>query len=137
VPLFVYGSLLFPEVLQVLLGRVPHSIDASAPGWRVAALHDRVYPALVPGPGSARGLLLIDLSQAEWQVLDDFEAKMYDLRLIALSDGRQGLAYVCDDAAEACSHDWDRNRFASDHLPAYVERCAVWRIAHNQSKEAE
>ena len=39
--LFVYGSLLIPEVLQALLGRVP---DRTAGGWRVAALAGRRYP---------------------------------------------------------------------------------------------
>ncbi len=43
-PLFAYGSLRFPEVLEVLLGRVPSTKPAEAEGWRVIPLPGLVYP---------------------------------------------------------------------------------------------
>lgn len=45
--LFTYGTLLFPEVLTALLGRVANRPEADCSGWRVAALAERVYPGLV------------------------------------------------------------------------------------------
>ena len=51
--LFVYGTLMFPEVLEVLLGRTPEMAPAALDGWRAAALADRVYPGLV---AATRGL---------------------------------------------------------------------------------
>jgi Gamma-glutamyl cyclotransferase, AIG2-like len=45
--LFIYGSLLFAEVMRVLIGRAPDSTPAALVGWCVAALPGRVYPALV------------------------------------------------------------------------------------------
>lgn len=63
--LFVYGTLAFPEVMQVLLGRVPDSGAASIAGWRIAALRDRVHAAMVNAEAIAYGRLIADLSTAE------------------------------------------------------------------------
>src|SRR5215469_13519931 len=71
--LFVYGTLAFPEVMQVLLGRVPDSTGASAAGWRVAALPDQARAVMVSAEAIAHGCLISDLSKAEWQLIDAFE----------------------------------------------------------------
>jgi gamma-glutamylcyclotransferase (GGCT)/AIG2-like uncharacterized protein YtfP len=124
--LFTYGTLLFPEVLRALLGRVPQSQPASAAGWRVAALENRSYPGLVEAPGEiAHGRLLTGLSGDEWRLLDNFEDRKYELRQVALLSGQNSLAYVWVDDAEACPNTWDAQSFALIHLSAYVERCAA------------
>lgn len=124
--LFTYGTLLFPEVLEAIIGRVPQNQVASAAGWRVAALRNRVYPGLVEAAGEvAHGRLLTGLSDSEWRVLDGFEDPKYELRRISLTCGGAGLAYVWVDEAEACSTPWSASAFAEMHLPAYVERCAA------------
>ncbi|MGH3720614.1 MAG: gamma-glutamylcyclotransferase family protein [Pseudonocardiaceae bacterium] len=125
-PLFTYGTLLFPEVLRALLGRVPQSQPASADGWRVATLENRSYPGLVAIPGeTVHGRLLIGLSGDEWSLLDDFEDRRYELRRIALLDRQDGLTYVWVNDSEACPNTWDAQSFALTYLPAYVERCAA------------
>jgi gamma-glutamylcyclotransferase (GGCT)/AIG2-like uncharacterized protein YtfP len=125
--LFVYGSLLFPEVLRALLGRVPNRVPASAPGWRVAGLPGRVYPGLVRGPGVATGLLMTDLAQREWQILDAFEDELYQLRCLSLSHDRMGWAYVCEGDTQPSADDWDATLFSEKDLGAYVEGCIAWR----------
>lgn len=125
-PLFTYGTLLFPEVLRALVGRVPQSHIASANGWRVAALKNRTYPGLVATPGeTAHGRLLTGLSDDEWRLLDNFEDCRYELRRIMLLGGQNSLAYVWVDDTEACSSTWDIHSFALNHLPTYVKRCAA------------
>ncbi|WP_328844835.1 gamma-glutamylcyclotransferase family protein [Streptomyces sp. NBC_00258] len=122
--LFVYGTLQFAVVLEALLGRLPAHTLASAPGWRAAALEGRVYPGLVAAPGNAAaGLLLTDLTDQEWRLLDAFEDDRYDLRKVALSGGDYGLAYLWPDG-EVRPEDWDRAEFESLHLQAYTARCA-------------
>lgn len=124
--LFTYGTLLFPEVLRAIIGRVPQSHAANTSGWRVAALRNRVYPGLVSAPGEiARGSLLTGLSDGEWRLLDNFEDPKYELQQIDLVCGQSGFAYVWVEDAEACSNTWDAQAFAVTHLPAYVERCAA------------
>jgi len=124
--LFTYGTLLFPEVLRTLIGRVPQSQIASIGGWRVATLRGRTYPGLIAAPGGiAHGRLLAGLSVDEWCILDNFEDRRYELRQIVLSAGQDSLAYVWVDDVEVCSNIWDIQGFALTHLGAYVERCAA------------
>ncbi|TQM79243.1 gamma-glutamyl AIG2-like cyclotransferase [Saccharothrix saharensis] len=125
--LFAYGSLTFPEVLEVLLDRVPAYTPAAAPGWRIAALRNRPFPVLVPGAGVAAGVLLTDLTSAEWRIVDAFEARSYELRRLDLDIGR-GWAYVAGAQADAdwgvLAHDWVRDAF---DLTPYLRRCSEWR----------
>jgi len=129
--LFVYGTLLFPDVLQAVLGRVPIMTPASLPGWRAAALPGRVYPGLVPATdGSGRGAagqVLTGLSAGEWAVLDAFEGDAYDRRELVLGDDRQVWTYVWCDGAAVAAHDWDPAWFARTELPTYVDGCVSWR----------
>jgi len=128
--LFVYGTLLFPEVLGALLDRVPPRVPATACGWRVAALPGRVYPGLVPDRRRvAGGMVLSGLTRAECRLLDDYEdtdGQDYQLREIALAGGRSCPAYVWRTAV--LPHDWDPRGFAAEHLADYVRQCARWRV---------
>jgi gamma-glutamylcyclotransferase (GGCT)/AIG2-like uncharacterized protein YtfP len=125
--LFVYGSLLFPDVLLVLIDRVPDSTPVVASGWRVAALPGAVYPGLMPGDGEAHGHLLTNLTAEEWRTIDAFEDDLYELRQLSMTDGRRGWAYTCPQEPGELSENWDKERFAIEHLPQYVNRCRAWR----------
>ena len=132
--LFVYGTLQFDAVLEALIGRIPQRETTSAPGWRAASLEGRVYPGLVAAPDSvAPGVLLTDLSQREWAILDAFEDDRYDLREVSLTSGGRGLAYIWPDG-EVRSEDWDAELFKARHLRDYAARCA--RIAPRLAAEA-
>ncbi|GAA2403644.1 hypothetical protein GCM10010420_33650 [Streptomyces glaucosporus] len=122
-PLFVYGTLRFPEVLRALLGRVPARTPAAVAGWRAAALRGRVYPGLVPADGTVTGLLLEDLTPAERHVLHTFEGDEYELRRLPLTDGRHCRAYVWS-AGRVLPGDWNAEDFAECHLAAFAARCA-------------
>jgi gamma-glutamylcyclotransferase (GGCT)/AIG2-like uncharacterized protein YtfP len=132
--LFVYGSLLFPEVLTALLNRVPAHEPAEADGWRVAALPNRVYPGLVSGHGSTSGLLLTDLTAEEWRIVDAFEDPLYELRQLKLAHDGLGWTYVCNPEAEVLTDDWDPDVFAARDLATYVGRCAAWRRNYDVSR---
>ncbi|MCX5251972.1 gamma-glutamylcyclotransferase [Streptomyces sp. NBC_00201] len=122
--LFGYGTLQFDDVLKALLGRIPQRTPTSAPGYRAAALAARVYPGLVrASERSAAGVLLTDLSSAEWEILDAFEDLHYELQEVALSTGNQGWTYVWR-GGDVQEGDWDAEGFQSEHLPAYAARCA-------------
>lgn len=128
--LFAYGTLTFPEVLEVLLGRVPELVEAKASGWRVAALRDRPFPVLVPAEGVVEGVLVTGLTSAEWQMVDAFEAPSYELRELVLDVGH-GWTYIAGVQADAdwgvLPHDWHRETF---DLAPYLLRCADWRRRH-------
>ncbi|GAA2620812.1 gamma-glutamylcyclotransferase family protein [Actinomadura fulvescens] len=124
--LFVYGTLRFPAVLEVLLGRVPDLVPATATGWRVRALPGAVYPGLVADPaGVAEGLLITGLAPAERRLLDDYENDLYEPTLLSLDGGEKAWAYVWKDATEP--YDWDPAYFSEHELAAYTENCRLWR----------
>ncbi|MFI0450705.1 gamma-glutamylcyclotransferase family protein [Actinomadura sp. 6N118] len=133
--LFVYGSLQFPEVLFALIDRVPQHEPASAEGWRVVTLPERVYPGLIPGDATATGHLLTGLSPAEWRTLDAFEDPVYELKRIDLVDGRHAWSYACNPEAEVGTDDWSAEDFEAKHLPAYVIRCAAWRRRYEDQQQ--
>jgi gamma-glutamylcyclotransferase (GGCT)/AIG2-like uncharacterized protein YtfP len=124
--LFVYGTLQFPDVLRVLLGRIPHGSMVALAGWRAAALAERSYPGLVPAPATVRGQLLTGLTAGEAEILDEYESGPYDLRKLTLTDGRAAWAYVWTDASAVLAHDWSPAGFAADQLPDFVARCRGW-----------
>ncbi|WP_067473123.1 gamma-glutamylcyclotransferase family protein [Nocardia amamiensis] len=125
--LFVYGTLQFPEVLAALLGRIPSLEPAELPGWRAAALPRRIYPGLVVAPdGLTRGAVLDGLTAAEWAILDAFEDDEYDLRRILVGD-RVGPVWTYVWTAAADPVDWQRDRFAAEHLGHFAARSARWR----------
>lgn len=132
--LFVYGTLQFPEILFVLIDRVPERRPAAAEGWRVASLTGRVYPGLVPGDGAAHGHLLSGLTSEEWRVLDAFEGPEYELKRLELVGGGHGWAYVWRLATEVSSAGWSAEDFEQRHLPAYVKLCTAWRRHHDAAQ---
>jgi gamma-glutamylcyclotransferase (GGCT)/AIG2-like uncharacterized protein YtfP len=126
--LFVYGTLLFPDLVRALIGRVPECTAASVAGWRAAALPGRAYPGLVRAAGAtAGGLLLTGLTAAEWRVIDAFENGGYDLTEVTLVDGRRGWAYTWAEGIAPLPENWSAEEFAARHLADYVTRCATLR----------
>jgi gamma-glutamylcyclotransferase (GGCT)/AIG2-like uncharacterized protein YtfP len=125
--LFVYGTLVFPDVRRALLGRDPTATARTATGWRVAALRDRTYPGLVAGQRSVDGLVLPDLRPDEWQVIDAFEDDTYRLEPVRLAGGASAWVYVWDDPGAVLPDDWDQARFAACHLAEFARRIAAWR----------
>jgi hypothetical protein len=121
----------------VLLDRVPANRPAAVTGWRVAALRDHVFPALVPADNNATGQLLTDLSRTEWHVLDAFEDNLYDLARLTLDNGHHGWAYVSDANAAVLPADWNAAEFMTRELRPYVERCRRWRQWYEQQQPSE
>jgi hypothetical protein len=123
-PLFVYGTLVFAEVVERLLGRLPEVSRAAAPSWSTRILPGRTYPGLVPDAMSASGgLLLLDLTIVERQLLDDYEGDEYqrvDFRVVDEA-GRiiEAETYLID-PNEASEERWTTQWFADLHLADYL-----------------
>jgi hypothetical protein len=82
-----------PDVLQVLLGRVPPLIpSAILPNHSRHPVFGRVYPGVIPTPASSsssslgtsssssntvEGLLMVDITPLEMKILDWFESEDY------------------------------------------------------------
>ncbi|XP_073116395.1 uncharacterized protein [Elaeis guineensis] len=98
---FVYGSLLADEVVQVVLKRVPPSSPAVLHHHRRFSIKGRVYPAILPVENKkVTGKVLLGITDRELDVLDTFEDVEYERRAVEVS-----LAQVQTDAVnlQCCS----------------------------------
>lgn len=130
--LFVYGTLLHDDVVNILIGRIPHYLIVRAPGWRTVRLPQKVYPGLVPGQGEASGKLFTDLTDAEWATLDAFEDPAYALTAVRVSASLEtdALAYIWQ--GEHLDQPWSSMEFGRDELADYLDRCLSWRRHYEQ-----
>jgi gamma-glutamylcyclotransferase (GGCT)/AIG2-like uncharacterized protein YtfP len=131
-PLFVYGTLMFDEVLRALLGRTPARQHAHAYSCRRWALRGRRYPALTIGEAAesalpVAGYLIADLSRGEWGTIDRYEDDHYELARIQ-TDGGPAWAYCYGGARQAdLEGEWSPSEFEARYLAEYVRMLGVGR----------
>ena len=126
---FAYGTLLFPEVFEIVVGRRGRAQPATLAGHRRAALVDRVYPGLVEAPGHVtEGVLYTDLDTVALAALDRFEDVLYDRKRVEVTaaDAGRALAFVYVLGSSyrtlVTAEGWDPAAFAVQ-LPAYLDAC--------------
>jgi len=133
---FTYGTLLFPEVMEAVAGRVFASVPATLAGFARVCVRGAVYPgAREEAGGSIAGLLHRDVDAAALARLDRFEGELYERRRVrvALGDGTSidAEVYVVPPTfvARLEPRAWDPDRFRREHLAAYLARCRAGRVA--------
>lgn len=129
---FTYGTLMFPEVWQAVVGRSFQSVAGNAHGYAVYHVGDAVFPGMIAVPDNVvRGVVYLDVDPDSVTRLDTFEDDFYE---------RQALWVDCDDgqkrAADAyivppynrgvlTTEPWDRESFrASGGLEQFISRFA-------------
>lgn len=129
--LFVYGTLLFDDVVNTLIGRIPYYHYATVPGWRVVRLPQRVYPGLIPGQGKTNGKVFTDLTDAEWNTLDAFEDPAYTLAAVRILP-LETDAFTYTWRGEHIDQPWSIVDFGRDQLAEYLDRCHSWRQRYEE-----
>ncbi|MGJ3244267.1 MAG: gamma-glutamylcyclotransferase family protein [Opitutales bacterium] len=129
--LFVYGTLMAPEVMEAVAGYLPASTLAQVNGYARFRLVDRDYPGLVKEAGaSAEGLLYRDVTPEAVERVDAFEDTFYERQSVTVQpldggDPVEASAYVVPFLAAAELVDprpWDYQHFRETVLPVYVDR---------------
>lgn len=125
---FVYGSLLADEVVQVLLKRIPSSSPAVLPGYHRFSIKGRVYPAILPVENkNVVGRVLMGITNPELDILDIFEDVEYvrDSVEVSLEDNlekRQTYAYVWDDKNDPDLYgEWDFEEWKEKHMIDFIK----------------
>ena len=125
--LFVYGTLMTPAVMRAVIGRVPRSEPAELHGYRRYRLRGKVYPAVVPEPGTTvAGRVYHDLTPAEITRLDRYEDAFYRREPVTVRDaqGREQRAwcYVLPTQARQrlAARPWHRDMFERTALRGYL-----------------
>ena len=121
-PLFVYGTLRDPDLLVGVLGRslrADVALAAAAPGFRAVLYPNRVYPALLRSPGTAAaGLVLMDLSPFERDLLDAYEGEEYRRQVLPVMIGEElheAEAYMPAIAVPADAAPWSLEHWQATH----------------------
>jgi hypothetical protein len=121
-PLFVYGTLSDADLLAAVIRRrvdPGHLVAAVAPGFRVVHYPQRIYPALVRAPGgTAAGLIILNLTAFERDVLDAFEGAEYRrgiVPVIADSELHEADAYLPAIAVAADGPAWSLAHWQAHH----------------------
>ncbi|PKA62536.1 Protein AIG2 [Apostasia shenzhenica] len=83
---FVYGSLLADDVVNMLLKRLPPRSPAVLRGYHRFSIKGRVYPAILPVESkSVTGRVLLGITDTELNLLDIFEDGEYKRNTVEVS----------------------------------------------------
>ena len=126
--LFVYGTLLAPELRHALLGRALAGVPAELDGYACFRVRHAPYPAIAPVPDATTAGELIDgLSPADLDKLDAYESAMYRRLVVTVRDGAgndvEAFTYVIDKSAVQRLSDehWDYATFRLRKLDRYLK----------------
>jgi len=93
---FAYGSLMFPEVWQTVVGRDFETVEGMAAGYSIFRVRDAVFPGIAAAADEcvAPGVVYLDVDDASLVRLDRFENDFYErLKLpVDCSDGQRRAA---------------------------------------------
>ena len=130
---FVYGTLLYDEVVFGLTGAIiPSIVDAALPHYRRLKVHqpgrDAKGPAIVPSPGDCtHGRILLDVDDRCLRILDllELEGGGYErVTVDAIASPSRTLGVQVYRATEAfrkhLSGDWSIDDFQREYLAYYL-----------------
>jgi gamma-glutamylcyclotransferase (GGCT)/AIG2-like uncharacterized protein YtfP len=95
---FTYGTLIFPEVWQLVAGRPFAHVGGHVTGFTLYRVADAVFPGMLATTGAdvVQGVVYFDVDEGAIARLDQFEDDFYRREMVAVhcDDGR-----ICDTAA--------------------------------------
>jgi gamma-glutamylcyclotransferase (GGCT)/AIG2-like uncharacterized protein YtfP len=115
--MFAYGTLLVPDIIARLLGRVPPSEEAVLFGYRRTLLRHEPFPAVFPQLGaSVSGRCYRGLGPRDVELLDDYEGELYRRVTVEVVVGGRTEQTECYVIAPGSEHllserDWDLDAF--------------------------
>lgn len=125
--LFVYGTLLFPEIFEKLSEKKFETIPAIIRGFIRKRIFGCDYPAIVESLNSeVKGLLVRNVDEKTMQLLTFYEGDEYEKRETEVwieNEKINAFVFVwknnLDDLEEI---DWDENEFRQKHLNTYLNK---------------
>lgn len=132
--IFVYGSLMFPEVWNAVVGRPANrSARVVAHGYSAFCVSGQDYPGLVSEADAAvtEGVLIFDLIEEDWQRLDAFEGSFYERVEIRVQlvggeneETHRAQTYLVRDGFRSQLTDelWNAEAFAKTGLSEFIGR---------------
>ena len=125
--LFVYGTLLYDEVWNEVVGHKREKQSAKAFGWARYYVNNKLYPGLISSLDCVvDGMLITGLTNQEWSKLDKFEDDLYIRKLIDITLENnttiQSYAYIVEQAncKYLSSIPWEPKKFKQLELKKFL-----------------
>jgi gamma-glutamylcyclotransferase (GGCT)/AIG2-like uncharacterized protein YtfP len=127
---FTYGSLMFPEVWRIVVGREFRTVEGAVNGYAIHRVSEAPYPGIVAEAGSTvHGLVYLEVDPTSVARLDTFEGEYYERLSLSIHcvDGhrRTADAYVIPEENRhvLTTEPWTAESFvASGGLAEFIER---------------
>jgi gamma-glutamylcyclotransferase (GGCT)/AIG2-like uncharacterized protein YtfP len=133
VSLFTYGTLMLPEIIQLITGRQCSGEKATLADFRRGKIRDESYPGIVRAPGHrVEGILYVALHTEEINRLSAFEGDAYELTRVKvqLPDGREAdcLTYILKEKYLflLTGETWSPENFIRDHKESFLREYEGW-----------
>lgn len=131
-PLFAFGTLRDPDVVELVLGRTlgPGArVPARMPGFRIARVPDETYPVLLAAPDDAApGEMLTGLGERDWARIAFFEGEEYAFRRGVVEvdgRGRRAVLYCAEgDVTAGASECWTLAGWQREDKASFLETTA-------------
>ena len=129
-PLFAYGTLMFPTIIQAVIGRIPDQQPAMIAGYRRLVVAGELFPAIIANDESGdrvQGVIYLDISRKEWERLIAFEDPFYNLESVNVHcSGREisALAFVLPPALSSLLSEkvWEPDAFRDSFIERWASR---------------
>lgn len=140
--LFVYGSLMFPDLMKALCGRDFEMLDANLYGFRRLMVCDQPYPAIIPEHGQlVRGKLILNVPDDVLGLLVFYEGDEYRQETVEVQTGHGTIVsevFVWNvGITRLLDATWEAKVFERDFLEEYVRRIAPETIREYQQTKGE
>lgn len=129
--LFAYGTLMCPDILEMVIGEWHSGVSALLSGYGRFRVSGEHYPGVIPIAGAVvRGTLYTGISPKSRKNLDIFEGDLYirtTVRVLSPNSGTfPAFTYVIRPEFRSCltSDVWRPDYLTSDRHRAFVSRYA-------------
>ena len=125
--LFVYGTLLLPQIMHQVSGQRHFSSPARLHEYARYGIRGKPYPGIVSQQyASVAGLLYLNLKPAAWQRLDYYEDDYYQRQRVQVEveagDYLNAWSYVVPQPKShiLTTHDWSLLQFQQQHPQGFL-----------------
>lgn len=128
--LFVYGTLLFPEIRNLVGRRQFQSTDATLEGFEIYRVKNAVYPGIVKQDGGiVPGQILSHITPAEINFFDQYEDDFYQRITVAVTTPDESeISAECYAVPLITSREiltkvvWTADWFSTNHYADFLNR---------------
>ena len=94
--LFIYGTLINPEIQKSILGRIINGMPDALEGYKKSAikLDNEKYPIIIPDENKMVNGFIIEISDDELKKIDEYEGVEYKRKEIISKSGISVWVYV-------------------------------------------